>query len=92
MEKQVQGLNVDMQNDLHQIRLDARKISNKLYFLWETLKPMANESASGQQLSPAAIRGLCDQLAEMERKAGLISSSACRVLGMPEDTVEKEYA
>lgn len=89
---QEQQHNLSDKNELHQIRSTAKNISDQLYFLSEVLKPLASQGATGKQLYPVAIQGLCNQLLELENKAVGISCAACRILDLPEDAVENDFA
>ena len=83
---------INQSHELHMIRLESRRISNQLYFLQEALARLGGKNASGPQLHPIAIRGLCQQLEELENKVLNVSYRACNLLGIPEDTVEEEFA
>ncbi len=74
------------------MRLESRSISNQLCFLKDMLTALGKVGAEGSPLYPVAIRGLCQQLNRLEDEALGISCRACKLLGIPEDTVEEEFA
>ena len=78
--------------NLNLIRLEAESLNNQLYFLREALSGLARETASGPQLYPLAIRGLCSQLKKMEDDASSIFCRACDLLGVGEDIVAEEWS
>jgi len=71
--------------------LKTKAISNKLYFLQETLTGLAREGVKGRQLYPVAIRGLVQVLNQLSDDASKASCAACRVLGIDETTVEEDF-
>lgn len=83
---------LDHSHELHMMRLESRSISNQLYFLRDVLAHLGKNNIGGPQLYPVAIRGLCQHLTTLEEEALGISERACKLLGIPEDTVEEDFA
>ncbi len=73
------------------IRLEAESLSNQLYFLEMALTNFARESNAGRSLNVLALRGLCNQLSNMEEQVSDIFTCSCEMLGVGVDTVAGEW-